>query len=326
MLALVPYRGILSKASEGQLLMPYDVGFARLFKVLFQALGSPVDFILWVWIGLFILGIGLAVSIAAFRSGGPAADSRRDVVVFCATAMVTGTLGFMAFMRIVGVPSQPWNYTPLAAFVAVALEGIFSVLTTAALGRLATVVLALSMMGSIVLPAWRGVQIRQTNIDLIASRLRVSAGPDDMILVYPWYCGATFQRYFNGQTFWSTLPPQVDPGLQDKGVFKQHMMSVEPNRSVMDRLVRTLESGNRVWLVGGLPFRPTGEPPPAAPPAPNAPWGWNHDAYSTVWGMHAGHLIQTRALRRMILPPVFEGAVNPYEMLHVVVAEGSRRG
>ena len=101
--------------------------------------------------------------------------------------MVTGTIGFMAFMKILNLPSQPWNYIPLAAFAAVALEGIFSVLTTTALGRLATVVLALSMMGSIVLPAWRGVQIRQTNIDLIASRLRVSAGPDDMIPVQGKY-------------------------------------------------------------------------------------------------------------------------------------------
>lgn len=325
MLALVPYRGILSKASEGKLLMPFDVSLARLFKVLSEVLASPVDFLLWVWIALFILGTGLAVYIAAFRPGGPAADSQRDVVVFCATAMVTGTIGFMAFMKILNLPSQPWNYIPLAAIAAVALEGIFSVLTTTALGRLATVVLALSMMGSIVLPAWRGVQIRQTNIDLIASRLRVSAGPDDMILVYPWYCGATFQRYFHGPTFWTTLPPQVDPGLQRKDVFKQQMMSVEPNRPVMDKIVKTLESGNRVWLVGGLPFQPRGELPPAAPPAPNAPWGWNHDAYSTVWGMHAGHLIQTRALRWTVLPPVFEGAVNPYEILYVVVAEGSRR-
>src|SRR5256712_10552550 len=161
--------------------MPYDVSPARLFKFLSQGLASPVDFILWVWIGFCILGIGLAAYIAACRPGGPGADSQRDVVVFCATAMVTGTIGFVAFMKILGVPSQPWNYTPLAAFAAVALEGIFSVLTMAALGRLATVVLALSMMASIVLPAWRGVQIRETNIDLIASRLRVSAGPDDMI-------------------------------------------------------------------------------------------------------------------------------------------------
>ncbi len=326
MLTLVPYRGIVGKAAEGKLLMPYDVGLARLLGVLSRTLGSPVDFVLWIWLGCFLLGIGFAVSLIALRPGEPVAHPRPDAALFCATALVTATCGFMAFMKILGVPSQPWNYVPLLVFGAVALEGIFAALVAAAPGRLATVVLAVAVMASIARPAWQGVQVRQTNVDLIASRLGVSASPDDMILVYPWYSGATFQRYFHGSAFWTTLPPQVDPGLQDKGAFKRQMMSVEPNRPVMDRIAQTLDSGHRVWLVGGLPLGRAGEPPPAAPPAPQAPWGWNHDIYAVVWGMHAGHLVQARARRWTVLPPVFSGAVNPYENLSVVLAEGSRRG
>jgi hypothetical protein len=322
--SLVPYRSVVSKASEGRMLLPAGVSFNRLFLVLSQTLGSPLDLMLWVWIALLVSGIGIAAYLVASRPG--LLDIGRRASVFCAVAIVSGTLGFMAFMKMLDLPSQPWHYVPLIAFSAVALQGIFAGSARTAIGRAAMVVVAVSLAGALAFPAWQGLQARLTNIDSIAAALHRYARPGDMILVYPWYSGATFQRYFHGETPWTTLPPQGRLHLQDKALCKQQMMTVDPNRPVRDRIIATLDAGGRVWLVGGLPFLRPGELPPPAPPAPSPVWGWNHDAYSLAWGMEVAHLIQTRALRLTRLPRLVDGPVQPYENLEVLLVEGLKRG
>lgn len=324
MVSLVPYIGLVRKAYEGKQVMEAGVTFGRLLSVLAETLGSPLGILLWMWLALFIAAVGVAVQVTAFRPGGP--DAARNATAFSAIAMVTGAIAFMAFMKILDLPSQPWNYVPLVAFTAVTLQGAFAAVTTTPRRRGAMAVVAVGMMAVMAWPAWQGVRVRFTNVDLIAARLHQSAGPGDMILVFPWYCGATFQRYFHGPTAWTTLPPQRDLHVQSKARFKEYMLIAEPNRPVMQQIIGTLEAGHRVWLVGRLPFLQPGQRPPTIGPAPSPIWGWNHDAYALVWGMQVAHLIQTRALRQTVLPRLVDGPVHPYEHLDVMLVEGVQRG
>ena len=41
-------------------------------------------------------------------------------------------------------------------------------------------------------------------------RLTAEAGPKDFVIVAQWFCGLTFDRYYQGTAPWSTLPPLTD--------------------------------------------------------------------------------------------------------------------
>jgi hypothetical protein len=192
--------------------------------------------------------------------------------------------------------------------------------TTARLARLAVVVVIAALVYPKAIPE---TKVRQTNVDLIAGSLREL--PDrDLVLVYEWYCGASFSRYYRGQAPWVTLPPLDDLPLQRIDLFKRQMTATAPIQPVLDAMQRTLAAGNRVWLVGGLPFLGRGEVPPDIPPAPNGPWGWDHDAYSHLWGTQAAYFIQTRAGSISVLTLPDAGPVASTENLPVLMAKDWR--
>jgi hypothetical protein len=206
--------------------------------------------------------------------------------------------------------------------VALSLEGLIALLARNSLGMLLRTVVAVTIIGLVFIPVLSGVQVRQTNIDLIAAKLMRMVDKDDLILVDPWYCGATFERYYQGMAPWTTLPPHEDLKLQRKDIFRRQMVSPNPIGPVLESIGTTLRSGNRVWLVGGLPLPRGEEALPPVLPAPNSPWGWDHNAYSRIWALQAGHFVKSHALEGRVLPVEFNGPVSPYENLEVVVVQG----
>ena len=74
------------------------------------------------------------------------------------------------------------------------------------------------------------------------------------MIVHPWYCGVTFKRYYKAAAPWTTLPPLEDYTLQRVDLLKAKMQTKDPIAPVIDRITSTLQSGNRVWLVGSIPF------------------------------------------------------------------------
>ncbi|MFZ0915941.1 MAG: hypothetical protein WAN04_03530, partial [Candidatus Udaeobacter sp.] len=55
---------------------------------------------------------------------------------------------------------------------------------------------------------------RQTNVDFIAAQLSTQVAPNDYVIVHPFFCGVTFQRYYKAAALWTTLPPLEDYTLQ----------------------------------------------------------------------------------------------------------------
>ena len=136
---------------------------------------------------------------------------------------------------------------------------------------------------------------RQTNIDQIAGRLHAHAGPEDFVIVYPWYCGVTFQYYYHGQTPWTTLPALADHRLHRYDLLAEKLAASAPIQDVLDRALRTVASGHVLWIVGRLPSpAPDETEPPTLPPAPSAPTGWFDEPYTYVWGRQLDHFLQSR--------------------------------
>ncbi len=325
-LSMVLYRGIIAIKQEQKLLIHTRLEFQRLWEVFSQALTYDVVVMKWIWGGLFIAAIAVGGYSCLRRVRGDLSGRDKDVVLFAAVSMVMGVLGFLIFLKVLNFPTQVWYYLPLTALLAVSMDSIFSVFMKTNSDRMLRMVVMASIVGVILAPAWRGVHVRHTNVDLIASKLHESVKSGDLVLVNFWYVGATFQRYYQGPAPWMTLPPHDDLKLQRLDLFKRQMVSLDPIAPVLDQIKKSLESGHRVWLVGGLPFLRKGEEPPSAPPAPHAPWGWDYDAYAVAWSMQAAHLIQAHALRAEQWSPVTATSVSDLENLSVLVVSGWRPG
>jgi hypothetical protein len=164
---------------------------------------------------------------------------------------------------------------------------------------------------------------RQTNIDVIAARLREQAKTNDLILVYPWFFGVTFNRYYAGATPWTTLPALVDLRVHRYDLLKERLAATAPIKPVLDRIAQTLASGNRLWIVGELPAPEPGEKaPPDLPPAPESPYGWADMPYSYVWGRQTEHFIAVHGGHIEAVPIGSGDNVSIYEKSSLSVVKG----
>jgi hypothetical protein len=170
--------------------------------------------------------------------------------------------------------------------------------------------------------AFELVHYRQTNMDLIADELRNDASTNDLILVYPWYCGISFERYFDGKTPWTTIPDLDDHRFHRYDLLKIKMQVENPIQPVLDKIAATLQSGNRVWIIGFMPFNTT--PPKKMKPAPNESTGWLEQPYSHAWGESAGYFIRTHGARAKIIPIQSPNPINDFENLPLTTVAGWR--
>lgn len=110
---------------------------------------------------------------------------------------------------------------------------------------LATAIIALPI-------AHRDLNQRFTNVDLLAQQLAGEASPQDFIIVTPWYCGISFDRYFKGATPWQTLPPLADHSRHRYDLFREKARTPNALQPVFDQITATLQSGHCIWVVGTM--------------------------------------------------------------------------
>jgi hypothetical protein len=128
------------------------------------------------------------------------------------------------------------------------------------------------VVAATLLPGVRqSVCVRMTNLDFVAQRLNREAGKEDLVLVHPWFCGVTFNRYYTGGAEWLTLPPLTDHRLQRLDLFKEQMQLEAPIQTVLEKVEATLRAGHIVWLVGYYPFSNPPAPPRSYPPLGRVP-------------------------------------------------------
>jgi hypothetical protein len=117
----------------------------------------------------------------------------------------------------------------------------------------------------------------------VAQRLTKEAGPDDFIIVSPWYCGITFDRYYKGPAFWNTLPPLTDHSIHRYDLVREEMGKRGAIQPVLDQIATTLQSGHRVWIVGIMNIPKAGAPMPADLPQVPANYSGSELHYTQNW-------------------------------------------
>jgi hypothetical protein len=317
-ISLVPYVPTIQSSQDVYVLAKAGFQPALIWDNASQAMSWPRAGFDIVWVSLVLLALGRAGLMARRGAETLRASAGRDLALFAAVATVAGIGGFVLFLMAAALPTQPWYYLLLLAFVAVCLDAILA--GSGPVTRAALIAFAALTALAAYPPALPAMKDRQTNVDLLAARLTAETGPNDLIIVHPFYCGSTFHRYYRGGTPWTTLPPLEDCSLQRYDLFKAKMQMENPIQPVLDRVAATLQAGNRVWLVGRIPLN--APPPPDIRPAPNNPWGWLDEPYSQVWGAEAGYFISTHATQGAVVVNPSTNRVNRFENLPLVVVSG----
>jgi hypothetical protein len=318
--SLLPYMGLISQSQRSFIVLRVGLDAGMVWSNFCDALGTPMGWQTVVW-----LALGVAAAVRGLWFVRPSSGRRRisaeDLPLFAAITLCLGLLSFLVFIAIARLPTQPWYWLPPMTMAAVCIDAaVGSWLDGYRRWRLAIILLM------VFVPLTTGVGLarqRQTNIDVIAARLREQAKPNDLILVHPWYCGVTFNHYYHGQTPWTTLPALPDFHVARYDLFRERQASVAPIKPVLDRIAQTLAAGNRLWIVGDLPAPQPGETePPDLPPAPESPYGWSDVPYSFVWGRQTDCFIAAHGGRIEAVPTGTDDAVNPYEKASLSVVKG----
>jgi hypothetical protein len=294
--SLLPYIPLIARAHWYVI---YKVGFRFSYgwKQLSEATGSPLTGFTWVWVALWIGLLAAAIFVLLWRRDR-LPDRVRGLVLFAGTSLVLGAAGYAVFLKLAALPTHQWHYVPLMVFSAVCLDTIF--LAAWSWARPAAMILAALTISATFVVELPAVKCRQTNVDLIAAGLSSEVAPNDYVIVYPFYCGVTFERYYKATASWTTLPPLEDYTLQRWDLFMAKMQTKNPIAPVIERIASTLQSGNRVWFVGN-PFA---------------------ERYSSNWGVQVSQFLSAHSRRVAVVVDPSTNCVNPFENLPVFVATG----
>jgi hypothetical protein len=317
-LSLIPYFPAIRATSEWTPLVQAGSDPGR-FLAVFREAAAPDA---WAWVALPMAAVFVAAR-RAFRAVPPAAESDRMFSIYSSVTWIAATVAIAVFWIWSHLAFQPWYFLPWMALAAAAAD--------AALGPALRPAPRQILAGGILIAAAAGhfaiglgaLERRQTNVDLIAAKLREAAGPGDLVLVNPWYLGIPFSRYERGPARWMTVPPLSDTSIHRFDLLKQAMQDPEVTDSVVGAVSETLRRGGTVWLVGA-PRRVRGAFPTHAPRAPAPGLGWSVNAYTDLWSSIVLDTIREHADRFEQVPIPSEHGINPRELELLFKASGWR--
>ena len=243
--------------------------------------GFPLPFYprIWEFLTLAVIGSGCAALFARDKKSGAATNEilQDDLPLFAGATLLAAFAGFTGFLWFAALLTQPWYFLPPVALAAVCFElGIPLVRLPRLVHVTAFFALIVATALIATLFAQRDLNRRFTNVDRLARQLAAKAAPQDFIVVTPWYCGISFDRYFKAPTPWQTLPPLADHSTHRYDLFREKMKTPGALQPLLDQIAATLQSGHRVWIVGAMDIPEPGAPPVAElppPPIQNLPTG-----------------------------------------------------
>jgi hypothetical protein len=260
---------------------------------------------IWLWVAL-LLG-GLVVALARQRTGAKAASAwatlptasqnQADRALFCATSMLLGVAGYLAFLLWLHFLTQKWYYVEMFCLCGISLDGMLGGgqpgLRSWGLFR---ILFLMAMLTWGARPAWIEAHTRRSNVDLTAAVLNQKASAEDFIVVDGAWEGITFNRYYHGAARWATVPPLDSHLVHRNDLMLEKMKEREPMIPVLQAITNTLRAGHDVWLVGEV------SSPRPFPPAPQArQWTKSYLPYVFYWDAQLSATLTDHAVQRKIL-------------------------
>ena len=329
--SLLPYLPTLVSGRSSVEVLRTDMHFKYILDNLAVAAGFPFEIFVWVWVSLAILIIAGAwialfckMEACVLPGDGLKAHEARS---FAGTVLIAGGVGFGAFLWLVGLPTQPWYYVPLLALVVACFDaGLPS------RSRFGHMVLFALVAATALIAAWVAGRdlngYRFTNVDVLSRQLVAEASPEDFVVVTPWYCGISFNRYFKSSTQWTTLPPLTDHSVHRYDLVRIQMQNTNAIQPVLDKISDTLRSGRHVWVVSEAGLMGVPEPgtpsPYNLPPPPLPGYGWSGLPYTLEWASQAAHFLSNHSQRFEPVKTAAPDNLRFNENLNLFVASGWR--
>jgi hypothetical protein len=293
----------------------WDAGWFA--NMLAGARAPDVPVLEWMW--PFALAAAVPGAMLGVRAGRDG-----DRVRYAAAALVLGSLAFAVVLRLLEVRTQYWYYMPIfalaALFADVALDVLARRIRLVAVARLAVVALvALTALPSVATV----VQMRMTNLDVIAATINARAREGDLVVVIPWYYGISFAHHYRGTVPWTTVPAFDDHRFHFFTALVEKMRRGDAIAPELEQVARVLRDGGRVWVVGTPPVPPAGET--ASPPAP-APADLSSalpaGAYEEAWERQLGAMLRDHGRDAWKVQLADVGRVNVWENQPLLMVEG----
>lgn len=180
-------------------------------------------------------------------------QNRKEIALFCLTTLVVGTIGYVIFLRALRYATDPWYYLILMVITACCLDPLYGMIQRAEV-RLAIVV-ALAVLGFLAInPVLMAIRRPQTNINLLAAKISRESAPEDLIFIFPWQNGISFQRYYRGPVRWQTVPPLDFHRWHRYDRFKAVIADSSGLATFLGQVEKQLQAGGRVWIVAPTGF------------------------------------------------------------------------
>jgi hypothetical protein len=142
----------------------------------------------------------------------------------------------------------------------------------------------------------------------------------DLIIVNRWFLAPGFSWYYHGPAKWITLPELSEKRIHRYDLLIAKMQSSDALADIRSAISQTLQSGNRVWLVGGAQLSQEGAPFFMAP-APDPRFGWDSGMYDYAWATQLGAFVREHVIEGEVVLSTLNG-VNSNENIPLLIGRG----
>ena len=307
-LSLLPYFPLLLRVGEWRSLAHVPLSLDELAGRALAVFVASGPLVLAAWAAFFALafaGGGLRL-----RDRATAGSERGGLILLTLVAMLLSSVGLGLFLQRVGHPTESWYFLGWIALLAACAELAIASSLPSRARRLALVALTLLVLAAGLPPALASLAEPQTNVDAIARQLEEHAESRDLVVVSPWVFAISLARYYHGNAPLETIPPLEEHRIHRYDLVKQAMQAPDPIAPLRERVNAVLETGGRIFVVGGLSTPPPGKAPPRLPPPPLPGTGWNAEPYEAAWSAEISALLRQHAtsIRDVEMPRARERA------------------
>jgi len=190
--------------------------------------------------------LGCAIAISALNRGSD--ERAKETALFCGTTLVVGIIAYIIFLKVLRYTTEPWYYLTLMVLMACCLDPLFGLLEGSR-ARIAHAILVM-VVAILSLPAvLDATRSPLTNIDQLAAKITRESTAGDLVFVFPWQNGVSFQRYYRGEARWQTVPPLEFHRWHRYDLFKKIIADPKALDRFLTDVEPRLSAGGRVWIV-----------------------------------------------------------------------------
>ncbi len=262
-LSLLPYAGVLRATTEWAEIRKAPLPMTAHLEVLREALRNAGSGTVWLWLTASLIAIAVALTSQIRPDSG---EMRRDLRLYAVGAALFGFVATLMFFQRLQWPSNIWYFLPMLALSAIAIDRILDSDSASPAGIILRLILSVACVLSSVGPAFTKVQVRASNLDVIASVLEKNAAKDDLIVIYPFVDAITFSRYFHGPAPFETIPKIEDLSLHRWDQLVEQARKENAIAPLLNRVNETLRSGHQVWVATTFPLNARAGTPPLVQP------------------------------------------------------------